>query len=94
MSGATNIFDVGDQIRLEATFTVDGTDANPTTVVGKVKDPNGAITLPTVSASSTGVYYMDLYVGTDGDWYYRFEGTGSVVAACEGVFRVRKSAFL
>lgn len=89
----TNVYDVGDQLRLTATFTVDGVNLNPTLVVAKVKSPDGAITAPTATANGAGVYYIDVILTQPGDWFYRFEGTGAAVGAYEGNFRVRKSAF-
>lgn len=94
-------FDLGQKIRFSVEFTNNsGAFANPTTVVFKIKDPLGNIVTYTggnVVNSSTGNYYLDYPIPAQADfaggWEYRWEGTGTVVAADEGEFDVRESAF-
>ena len=58
-----NSYDVGDRVRISVSFTDDQQqDADPTTVVGKVKDPSGNVTTPSVSNPSTGQYHFDVDV--------------------------------
>lgn len=93
-----NVYDVGDSVRVSATFTVSAVNTDPSTITLKVKDPEGSITTytyagGTVTKQATGIFYKDVTVSNDGIWYYRFEGTGTVIAAVEGQFRVRRSEF-
>lgn len=94
----TNTYDKGDSVRLTATFTVDSVPTDPTTVTLKVKNPAGVTTtytygLAELTKSSTGVYYREVTVDDDGMYYYRFEGTGTCIAASEGQLKVRSSEF-
>jgi hypothetical protein len=95
---AVNTYDKGDAVRLKATFTVSSVVTDPTTVTLKVKDSDGTISTytyagGTITKLSTGIYYKDVTVSNDGIWYYRFEGTGSCIAAGENSFEVRRSEF-
>lgn len=89
------IYDIGDGIRITATFTnLAGALADPTTVVFRVLDPLGAMTTPSFSRDSLGVYYADIVATAKGVWLYRWEGTGSVTVAEESSFTVRSSNFV
>ena len=89
------------QVRCTGTFTdVDsGLPVDPTVVIFKVLAPDGTITTLTygvdadLKRSSTGVYYVDLDADLSGDWYYRFESTGSGKAGGEASFQVLGSEF-
>ena len=77
---------VGDVVRVNATFTVDASDTDPTAIVLKVKPPNGQ-TVRYVSGvgafitnSATGVYRADIIVDVEGVWQFEWEGTGTVRA--------------
>jgi hypothetical protein len=93
-----NIYDIGDKVRISCAFTSAGVATDPTAIVCKVKKPDGTITTATyalsqVSKASTGNYYYDFTIDQVGSHWYRFAGTGTVVAAAEGEFLVRKSEF-
>lgn len=95
---AINVYDKGDSVRLKGVFTVNSVFVNPTTITLKVKDPDNTISTYTYAGGqltqlSTGTFYRDVTVTNDGEWYYRFEGTGACQAAGENQFRVRKSEF-
>ena len=95
---AVNVYDKGDAVRVQCTFTVSSAPTDPTTVTLKVKDSDGTISTYTyamgqITKSATGIYYKDIIVANDGLWYYRFEGTGACQAAGETQFRVRESEF-
>lgn len=95
---SVNTYDKQDSVRLKVTFKVDSVNIDPTTVTLRVKDSEGVTSVYTYSGASvtkesTGVYYKDITVTTDGVWYYRFEGTGACQAASEHKFVVRKSEF-
>lgn len=89
-----NTYDIGDVVVLTATFAVDGTPTNPSTIACQVKDPNGTETTPTPTNPSSGVYEVEVEPTTAGLWHYRFAGTGGAKAAEEHAFEVRRSAFL
>lgn len=93
-----NVYDVGDRVRLYGYFTNRArVDTDPTAVVCKYQDPSGnetTVTYPTdIVKSSTGRYYLDIDLDESGTWYYRWNGTGDVVAAGEQSFTVRASQF-
>ena len=93
-----NTYDIGDGIRLSGAFTVSDVATDPTTITLKIKDAadntaSYTYALTQVSKSSTGSYYKDISLSTAGRWFYRWEGTGTVVAACEKWFTVRLSEF-
>lgn len=88
--------DTGDLRRIQATFkNISGTDTDPTTVTFKLRDPNGTVTTylygtdAELVKSATGIYYVDYTILYDGQHFYRFEGTGTVISAEEGDFMVR-----
>ena len=94
----TNTYDIGDTIRLTATFTVSDAVTDPTTITLKVKDPVGTITsytyaAGTVTKASTGVYTKDIALTLSGPYFYRWEGTGTVPTADETWLDVEKSQF-
>ena len=86
-------YDKGDLLRLTGTFNnASGTATDPTAVTLKVKAPGTALAtytyaLSQVTKSTTGVYYKDISLATVGTWFYRWEGTGAVESATEGVVR-------
>lgn len=86
-------YDIGDQVTVQATFrNTAGTKTNPTDTTLKYKDPSGNVTTvnnASLSTPSTGVKTYDIAVDEAGQWWYRFAGTGAVVAAEEGTFDVR-----
>jgi len=92
-----NIYEIGDQVRCSAAFTVNGVATDPTTITFKYRKPGGSVVTLTygvdgsVVKSSTGGYYVDLTPDTSGVWHIGFYGTGSVVAAGESSFKVSKS---
>lgn len=91
-----NTYTIGDLVRLTGTFTdLSGNLSDPTTSVLTVKDPDGVVTsYPSLTHPSTGIYYFDLPVSDSGVYYYRYSGTGAVVAAGETQFQVSESVVL
>ena len=95
---AVNTYDKGDTIRLKAEFKVSSVYTDPTAVTLKVKNAAGVIStytyaLAEITKLSTGIYYKDISINDDGIWFYKFEGTGTVAAASEHKFEVRRSEF-
>jgi hypothetical protein len=96
-----NQYDVGDRIRASVVFTntTTGADADPTTVTASVRRPDGVtlsyiVTSGEIVKDSTGHYHLDIDASAEGHWYYRFTGTGAVVAASpDGSFFIRDSVF-
>lgn len=91
-------YNIGDQIRIQATFKdISGTVVDPTTVTLKVKVPAGTVstvTYPgTITRSSTGVYFYDFPITASGTHYYNWSGTGAYVVADESSFEVVSSVF-
>jgi hypothetical protein len=93
------IYDVGDAIRLSAVFYDEGGGAvDPSTVTLKVKDLAGATTTyiyltdAEVIRDRLGHYHADLVITGlgDGDWNFRWAGTGAARAAEQAKFRVVK----
>jgi len=99
MSVSINIYDVGDLVKIKATFTVDGTLTDPTTVKGKWKLGSGDTTEyiygtdTELVRESAGVFHFNVSPVANGTYYYRFEGTGAAQGAEEGTFQVRQSNF-
>jgi len=69
-------------------FDIDGVTPKDTTPTGKVMHPDGetvdSYTGGQVTHVGTGVYTFVFTPSTDGRWYIRGEGTGSLVAAQDG----------
>ena len=91
---------IGDLIRISAVFTNESdVEADPSTVTVKYKDPSSVESSKVygvdgeVIKDSTGNYHIDIDMDEGGFWYYRWEGTGAVVAAEEASLEVEKSAF-
>lgn len=90
-----NQYQPGDAVRCSVEFrNLDGTLADPSTVVAKYRNGTGAVTTKTygsdaeVVRDATGLYHIDISPDAAGTWYYRFAGTGTVIAAVERSFRV------
>ena len=93
-----NIYDVGDLVRLRGSFTNSAAAAvDPSSVTLQYRqlsvDPASYTTLVygvnSIVKASTGEYYHDLSVNSDGEWRYRWNGLGANAAAVEGSFKVR-----
>lgn len=85
---AVNEYPKGNVVTLEADFTVDGVPTDPTSVTLRVKEPDGTITVWTVTPgqvvndpAAVGAFYADWTIDQEGLHEYRFEGTGAAVAA-------------
>lgn len=85
-----NVYLIGVQVRLSATFaTSAGVATDPTTVIVKYAAPGASVVTKTygvdaaVVKDSTGHYHIDLDLSTAGEWSYRWTGSGTLVAAAE-----------
>jgi hypothetical protein len=95
-----NEYDIGDLVRVSLSFTNSSQSAaDPSTVRGRFRDPSGNVTTYLFGTDSqlvkdaTGAYHFDVTIDEAGDWRYRGEGEGAIVAAAEGRFHARESAF-
>lgn len=95
---------VGDVKRLTVALTQTGSTAHVDGTVRYIIDPpNSSAFVVGTSAStavaapgstnfvhsSTGTYYYDLLYNDSGDWKWRFESTGAILASTGGRFAVR-----
>ena len=87
-----NTYDIGALIRVSGTFQVGGVDTDPTAVTVKHRKPDGTlvtkvfVTDAEVVKDATGQYHMDIDIDAAGQWWYRFEGTGTAQTAEEKNF--------
>ncbi len=98
-----NSYPLGSNVRLKSYDADDNgfwgastTNADPTTVTLKVKDPAGTITTyasSDLTKAATGRWYYDLTMSTAGRWFYRYDGAGAVVAAEEGSLMIEATEF-
>lgn len=100
VGAAVNSYGLGDQVRLSASFTdAEGAAVDPTVITVRYADPTGAVTTLTygvdvaVTYEAAGMYYVDFVPDRAGQWRYRWESSGAVTAAAEGVFQVKRSSF-
>lgn len=87
------IYDIGDGVRVTATFTdLGGNLADPTTVSVTVTSPSGVESTPAIVNPSVGVHYTEFTL-TEGHnttpWWVKFTGTGAVIAVAWQKIRVR-----
>ena len=88
-------YDVGDIVRLSATYTdTGGTPANPTTVFFVYERPSGSFSTETstgvnVANPTVGSFHLDIDIDEPGLWEYRVTSAGSIQASTEDYFVVR-----
>jgi hypothetical protein len=100
MSISLHEFDLGDAPRAIVQFrNFAGTLADPTTITAKILKGDGVAltklfgTDVEVVKESTGIYHIDIVTDVHGVWTIRWEGTGTVKAAIEQRFNVKRSDF-
>lgn len=83
---------LGDVVRCSATFTVNGVDTDPTTVVFKYENDDLVAWTYGVDAEvvkdATGKYHVDITTETLGAYAIKWEGMGAVRAMSESSFPV------
>lgn len=95
-------YPVGDVVRVSATFTLNSSATDPTTITLRVKSlstsgPGLNVYVygsSSIVRDSAGSYHYDVVTSASGTYYYRWEGTGTVIAAAEGTFQAGPSYFL
>ncbi len=92
-----SIYDSGDSIRLSAIFTDTAfVTGDPTTVLFAWRTPAGTTGTAqygvgtAIVRQATGVYTFDTAVGQAGSFWYRWQATGTLVAAEEKSFTIRQ----
>ena len=93
---AISVFDRGQQIKLTGTFTVDNVNTNPTTATLEIKLPDNSVVTKTggdLTNEGTGIYSFEYTIANEGVHYFRWSGTGAVVAVTEGEFKARDGQF-
>ena len=89
---AMNTYDIGSMVQLTALFTdTSGSTVTPSSVVVRVKDPNGTVGTYTPKAQPDGSFAYGYTTSVVGVHYYRFEGSGNIVAVADGTFNVTQS---
>lgn len=92
-----NSYDVGDVVRLTATFTNSaGVVVDPSSIFAwhQIMKPilfdvtTIGYGVNSMTRSSAGIYYTDIPVNSAGEWHYRFRGYGANAAAVNGKFQV------
>lgn len=90
-------YDIGDQARVQVTFTnLSGVATDPTAVSLQVVSPSRVSTMyyygspGQIFRTSAGVFYCDLDMTEHGIWAYRWLGTGAIQAAEEATLFVRR----
>lgn len=90
-----NYYDVGDRIRLTATFRDSaGVLDSPDVVTWSVKKPDGTLTAPTDVPQSAGIHRATIDIDQEGLWYYRVTGSNNPKAAGEDRIVARASVFV
>lgn len=94
MSASYTVHDLGDVVRVRATFTINEILTDPSAVFVKIKPPSGTVTtyeygVDDVIRESAGIYYFDIDANEVGWWWYRWLSTGTGQAAAERKFQVR-----
>lgn len=94
-----NHYVLGNGVRLNGVFAIQGADTDPTTTTFKIERPGGAVTTlvygvdAALAKDSVGHYHVDYAPATVGVYAYRFQGVGACVAAAEAEFDVPYSPF-
>ena len=90
-------YDVGDKVRVTATFTQGGSGTDPSTIVATHRKPDGTDTNVSSSVAAgtadDGIYTLDVSLDQVGTHTVRFKGTAGVIASEVIELEVTKSVF-
>lgn len=92
-------WELGQKIRSTAVYTdIDGNLVDPTIVIFKAMAPSGTETWYSNGSAGmtnpgTGTYYVEYTPGSNGLWHRRWESSGNLETADEGIFWIRDSQF-
>lgn len=89
-------FDVGDRIKITATFSLDLIPTDATLFTITIQDPEGIETVVDQTYSglihtASGVYMIRTILDKQGFWSVMWKGTGNIITAGEDSLRVRYS---
>ena len=85
---------VGSKVRLSAAFkNISDVNTDPSTVEVRILKPGGNVDRYTYAAGDVvrdgaGQYHIDIDITSDGTWWHRWEGKGTLIAAAEDSFNV------
>jgi hypothetical protein len=84
-------YDIGDEVTLEGTTTVNGVPTDATTATWRVRKPDLTQLSPAPSLlhPSVGIYQGKVQPDQAGDWWYGLDTTGTAKASEEKMFIVR-----
>lgn len=93
-----NQYEIDNPVKVSALFKKLGTPTDPSTITLQVKKPDGTKTTYTypadITKTATGAFEKEVpSTNIPGNWYYKWKGTGAVVAASETYFTVLPSEF-
>jgi hypothetical protein len=96
--GRMKTYEFGAAPTLRADFKVESVLTDPTTVTLKVKDPDGNVDTytwlgGTITKDGVGQFSKQVPTDDHGIWSYRWEATGTVRAAVERQFKIKRSMF-
>jgi hypothetical protein len=90
-------FDIGDGVRFKTDIRdLTGALADPTTLICRIADPSGNVTVYTFGVDAelvkdaTGQYYVDQVIDEAGLWRYRFEASGNLNSHEEKFIEIRE----
>lgn len=93
-SSDPEVYYKGQKARFTGSFTnASGLPVDPTSVTFKTRDPNGTVESHVADHDGVGTYHHDVTLNQSGDWYWRWEATGTVDAVTEGAVKVLLSNF-
>jgi hypothetical protein len=93
-------YDIGDVVRIKASFTSTIPNSLPTSVTFYIRRPDGSTAVknsgidPDLISEGNGIYHVDIEITQAGTWRYRFAATAPVKSAVEGEFRAKRSWFV
>ena len=91
-------YDVGDLIRISASFVVSSSAADPTSLQLSVYGPGGSVrhiygTSASLIKDSTGIYHLDYSAASSGPYSYMWAASGNAEGAQQGFFSVDRQGF-
>jgi hypothetical protein len=90
-----NNYEIGDLVQVTANFVdVNNSPIDPTNVTCQYVSTKSSAATASVTKVSTGIYTAQIPCAVDGNYAYRFLGTGAAQASNEGAFVVNPSSVL
>jgi hypothetical protein len=95
-----NVYSKDTLVRVNVTFALSNVNTDPSVVTAYYKSPTGVITTLVYGVDNAlikdaaGQYHVDILAQIVGNWFYRFEGSGTLIAANESEFVIQPSQIL